>query len=163
MRRTVLAAVCAASSPAFANQATPPKTFEAFKADVLAQPGMAKAVRDIYAGSVVTAMRLRRLTMIGLLCKSLSQVDADTINANARKMLEEDSQMLPDADKGWAAAYLEGARAGALQSASLTDATGEADCRRFAEPGGPLTRIMTWTDKPQEAAPGILASPRTMP
>jgi|GEM_PF-419586 len=145
-----------------ATQADEPTT-EEIRRQLLAQPGMMKIMRDLFAGTAMQVVRLERLVGVGQLCRVLDQEDADEILRNGHAMLADSRRMIADEDAEWATTYLEGLRVGATQSADLLDVVDEDQCRKFAESGGALTRILTWTDKPQESSPGVRASPRTFP
>ena len=119
--------------------------------------------RKIFEGTAMTTVRIERLVAIGRICGSLSEADATVILRNAQGKLDADRANLDESDRDRAAAHLRALRTGALQSASLSDVTDPASCQRFAAPYGTLAKLLTWTDRPQEAAPGILASPRTIP
>lgn len=116
-----------------------------------------------WQGEATNAVRIERLVMIGQLCRVLDQADADTITRNAHAQLNYNRYALADQDKRRAKEWLKALRIGATQSARLSDATDEASCKRFAAPYGTLSKLLTWTDKPQEASPGVRASPRTFP
>ncbi|OUM75907.1 hypothetical protein AUC60_02065 [Pseudomonas caspiana] len=116
-----------------------------------------------WQGEAMNTVRLERLVMIGQLCRVLDQADADTITRNAHAQLNYSRYALADQDKRRAKEWLRALRTGATQSARLSDATDEASCQRFAAPYGTLSKLLTWTDKPQEASPGVRASPRTLP
>ena len=119
--------------------------------------------RALFTGVAMQTVRMERLVAIGQLCRSLSGETAALIVERASEELHKAQQELDGEDRQWAKAYLEGLRVGAFQSARLSEAADEPSCRRFVEPGGILTKLMTWTDEPQQAALGILAIPRTVP
>ncbi|MFV0625442.1 hypothetical protein ACBY01_15715 [Sphingomonas sp. ac-8] len=116
-----------------------------------------------FAALAVSMVRMERLVAIGQLCGSLNEETAALIVERASAEVLEARRDLADGDHTWADIYLEGLRAGAFQSAQLYDVADEQSCRRFAEPGGTLTKLLTWTDEPQQVSPGIIASPRTTP
>ncbi|WP_139230473.1 MULTISPECIES: hypothetical protein [unclassified Pseudomonas] len=116
-----------------------------------------------WQGEATNTVRIERLVMIGQLCRVLDQADADTITRNARVQLDYSRYALADQDRRRAKEWLKALRTGATQSARLSDVTDEASCQRFAASYGTLSKLLTWTDKPQEASPGVRASPRTLP
>ncbi|AHG43592.1 hypothetical protein N018_12555 [Pseudomonas syringae CC1557] len=116
-----------------------------------------------WQGEAMNTVRIERLVMIGQLCRVLDQADAETITRNARVQLSYSQFALADQDRRRAKEWLKALRIGATQSARLSDATDEASCKRFAAPYGTLSKLLTWTDKQQEASPGVRASPRTLP
>ncbi|WP_407315366.1 hypothetical protein [Pseudomonas sp. nanlin1] len=116
-----------------------------------------------WQGVAMNTVRLERLVMIGQLCRVLDQADADTIVRTASAQLNQSRFALADQDRRRAKEWLKALRMGATQSARLSDVTDEASCQRFAAPYGTLAKLLTWTDKPQEASPGVRASPWTLP
>lgn len=153
---------CLAAPVAFAGEEQADKRAEIRRA-LLAQPEMRKATLDIYKGQAALSARLNQLVSIGVLCHLLGEEDARTIHAAATRDLEDAAYMLDDADRGFADAYRQGVVAGMARAADpMEQVNGEA-CARFAKPGGLLTKIMTWTGKPQYTAAGTRASPRTIP
>ncbi|WP_201002244.1 hypothetical protein [Pseudomonas cichorii] len=116
-----------------------------------------------WQGEAMNTVRLERLVMIGQLCRVLDQADADTIIRNAHVQMEQSRYSLADQDRRRAKEWLKALRMGATQSARVSDVTDEASCQRFAAPYGTLSKLLTWTDKPQEASQGVRASPRTLP
>lgn len=119
--------------------------------------------RALFAAVAMRMVRMERLVTIGRLCGSLDEKTGALIVERASVELREVQQELGGEERARADAYLAGLRAGAFQSAQVTEAVDAPSCRRFAEPGGTLAKLMTWTDEPQEIAPGILANPRTVP
>lgn len=119
--------------------------------------------RTLFRSVATQAMRVRRLAHIGLLRRFLSAEDGDAIHATAHAMAEDARAALDRRDRAWAVAYDAGLRDGAMRSADPVDVTDAASRRRFAEPGGSLNRVLTWTGKPPRSVNGILMRPRTMP
>lgn len=124
---------------------------------------LAALQREAFRGAAVQAMRVRRMADIGRLCGLLSAQDDAAIRASADAMQEDERSLLAPGDAAMAEAYLNGLRDGAFRAADLRDVTDAASCRRFAEPGGPLDRILTWNGKPPRTVNGVLMSPRTTP
>jgi hypothetical protein len=171
LHRTLLAAflvpvvVGVAAPPARADAASAEQTAEQIaelRKVLLAQPGMREQILAGYKGQAATTIRLEWLVRTGIMCRLLADDDAKTIVAAAHEELEYNASLLADEDKATAEVYLDGVRAGAFRSAELTGELNEEACRHFGRPGGPLTKIMTWTGKRQYSAQGILASPRTI-
>ncbi len=127
--------------------------------DKLDQGSVARAM---YKGAVATAMKLKRLMLIGQICGVLSQDEATIIQDNADALIAGEATHLSSADAEWARSYREGVSDGAFRSADPADERSDEACHRFAAPGGPLGKIRTWTDKPIDEN-GIRLSPRTMP
>ncbi|MDJ0275896.1 hypothetical protein QLH51_03650 [Sphingomonas sp. 2R-10] len=119
--------------------------------------------RALFASLAVPMVRMERLVAIGQLCRSLNEETAALIVERASAEVLEARRELGGGDLAWADTYLEALRAGAFRSARLSDVADDPSCRRFAEPGGTLTKLLTWTDEPQQVSPGIAASPRTTP
>lgn len=126
-------------------------------------PDMAAIQRQLFQANAVLAVRIQRLVGIGLLCQVLSDEDAKLIQANAEEGAEYERSQLREQDREWAETYQQGLRDGAFRAADLMREINPEACQRFAAPGGDLVKILTWTDRPQEIAPGIRASPRTLP
>jgi hypothetical protein len=124
---------------------------------------LAALQRDAFRGAAVQAMRVRRMASIGRLCGLLSAQDDAAIRASADAMLADERSLLAPGDAAMAETYLDGLRDGAFRAADLRDVTDAASCRRFAEPGGALDRILTWNGKPPRTVNGVLMSPRTTP
>jgi hypothetical protein len=120
------------------------------------------ANRTLFKGAATTYARIQRFVLLGKLCHKLSEDDARTILANSRSELEEARSTLSDEDKDWAKTWQEAIVIGATQAASVSEAASEKECHRFAQPGGPLTKIMSWSGKPQ-SVDGVLVSPRSTP
>ncbi|MBT2245815.1 hypothetical protein JQK15_20075 [Sphingobium sp. BHU LFT2] len=120
-------------------------------------------LRRIFKAMAVQTVALERLATIGQLCRMVSDEDAQAIRRNAAGILEAHKNALHPEDQLWAGTYLEGMRIGATQSGILKEDRDEAGCGRFAQAGGALMRVMTWTDKPQYTKEGLLASPRMIP
>lgn len=116
-----------------------------------------------WQGVAMNTVRIERLVLVGQLCRVLEPSDAATIVRNAHAELDQDRRQLADQDRRRAKDWLRALRMGATQSARISDVTDEASCQRFAAPYGTLSKLLTWTDKPQEASPGVRASPRTLP
>jgi hypothetical protein len=154
----------AAIAPAQAGE-TPQQrvAFEKSRRKILARPGMAKMMHDLPAADVQDFARLECLVAIEKLCRLVEQADADQIIANGQAVLEKDWRMIADADVLWAQTNLHALRVGATQSAELRDAVDAHGRKKFAKPGGSLSTIMARTDKPQEIAPGVPATPRISP
>lgn len=133
------------------------------RSQMLAAPGMRETLLEAYKAQAVLSMRLQRLVTIGQMCRLLDDGHAGTIRAAATSDLEEAAFLVADEDKAMANAYLMGVEAGATRSADVLEAIDEVSCKRFAQPGGALTKIMTWTGEPQYTAAGTRASPRTIP
>lgn len=167
-RRTLLATLLlpfvigAAAPPARADDTSSDRTAELRKI-LLAQPGMREQLLASYKGQAATSVRLEWLIRTGVMCHLLAEDDAKTIFAAGNEELEYAASLLADEDKPAAEIYLEGARAGAFRSAEVISELNDEACRHFGRPGGPLTKIMTWTGKRQYTAQGTLASPRTIP
>ena len=121
------------------------------------------ANRMLFKGVARTYARIQRLVLIGQLCRKLSEDDARTILANSRSELEEVRSSLSDEEKNWAKTWQEAVLVGATQAADVSEAISESECERFAQPGGALTKIMSWRGQPPQSVNGILVSPRTMP
>ncbi len=87
-----------AVAPAHARQTTAPKAVDQGSDDlrrkILAEPGMAKVMHDLFAGTAMRIARLERLVAIGQLCRVLGQKDADEILANGRTELDDARSML---------------------------------------------------------------------
>lgn len=130
---------------------------------ITSRPEMAAMQRKMFEGMAMRMVRIERLVAIGKLCQVLAEDDADLILAAARAEIDHEQSLMVDADQPWGATYLEGLRRGAFQSADLVDATDPAGCEAFSRPGGALTKILTWTGRPQESSPGVRVSPRTLP
>ncbi|WP_292225508.1 hypothetical protein [Brevundimonas sp.] len=126
-------------------------------------PDMAAIQRQLFRGHAVLAVRIQRLVGMGLLCRLLSDEDALLIQNNANADADYERSRLPEKDREWAEVYTQGLQDGAFRAADLSQEIGPEVCQKFAAPGGPLVKILTWTDRPQEIAPGIRASPRTLP
>lgn len=120
------------------------------------------ANRKIFKSEAKTYARILRLVSIGRLCQRLSEDDAQAILNASRSELEDARSTLPDQDQEWAKTWREAVVVGATQAADVRDAIREQGCDLFAKPGGDLTKIMTWSGKPQ-IVDGILLSPRTKP
>ncbi|MBD8572869.1 hypothetical protein IFR09_00850 [Pseudomonas syringae] len=116
-----------------------------------------------WQGVAMNTVRIERLVLIGQLCRVLDPADAATITRRAHTELDQHTSPLTDRNLRRAKDWLKALRIGATQSARVSDATDEASCQRFAAPYGTLSKLLTWTDKPQEASPGVRASPRTLP
>lgn len=152
-----------ASSPQDARMVPP----AALAADCGTQPLHTAALlacsnRALFKGVARTHVRIQRLVLIGQMCGKLAEDDAKAILRNSSAELDEARAELSARDQDWAAVWQEALLIGATQSAAVTDAVNDAACTQFAEPGGLLTRIMTWSGKPQ-IVNGIMASPRTFP
>jgi len=132
---------------------------DAATGDKLDQAAVARAM---YKGAVTTAMKLKRLMLIGQICGVLSRDEATIIQDNADALIAGEATHLSSADSEWARSYREGVNDGAFRSADPADERSDEACRRFAAPGGPLGKIRTWTDKPIDEN-GIRLSPRTIP
>lgn len=130
---------------------------------IASRPEMAAMQRKMFEGMAMRMVRIERLVAIGSLCQVLAEDDSDLILAAARAEIDHEQALMVDADQPWGAAYREGLRRGAFQSADLLDATDSAGCETFSQLGGTLTKILTWTGRPQESSPGVRASPRTLP
>ena len=117
--------------------------------------------RVLFQSTAKIAMRIRRLVLIGQICRKLSEQDAAIILKNSIAEMEEARASLSGEDRNWSKTWLEGLATGTMQTVDPAEQD-EASCDRFAKPGGPLTKIMTWTGKPQYVG-GIIASPRTIP
>lgn len=116
-----------------------------------------------WQGMAMNMVRMERLVLIGQICRVLNPDDAQTILRNASAELAQHRFQLTDQYRSRAKDWLKALRIGATQSARVSDVTDEASCQRFAEPYGTLSKLLTWTDKPQESAPGVRASPWTLP
>jgi hypothetical protein len=119
--------------------------------------------RILFKRAAYDAVKIQRFVNIGVICRKLSEADSATISKNARAEMQDIYVTLPAQDQEWANTWVSGLSVGAMSIVDLTEYFQDpAACEKFAKPDGPLSRIMTWTDKPQVQG-GILASPRTMP
>lgn len=162
LRATAALALCLPAPVAFGQEEQADQRAE-IRRTLLGQPGMSKITLDIYKGQAALSARLNQLVSIGVLCHLLGEEDAQTINAAATADLDDAAYMLDDADRAFADAYRQGVVAGMARAGDPMDQVNDEGCARFAKPGGLLTKIMTWTGKPQYTAAGTLASPRTIP
>jgi hypothetical protein len=142
-----------------ADDASPDRTAELRKI-LLAQPGMREQLLASYKGQAATSVRLEWLIRTGVMCRLLAEDDAKTIFAAGNAELEYAASLLADEDKSAAEIYLDGVRAGAFRSAEVISELNDEACRHFGRPGGPLTKIMTWTGKRQYTAQGT--APRNL-
>lgn len=115
-----------------------------------------KQWQDVAANTV----RIERLVLIGQTCRVLGRDDGRTIIRNTHDELADARFRLAEDYRVRAKDWLKALRVGATQSASLSDMTDEASCKQFSAPYGMLAKLMTWTDRPQEIAPGVVAGPR---
>lgn len=159
MRKQLIASLVLACTVGLAG----PRVAAAQEARADAPPDMAAMQRQLFRGHAVLAVGIQRLVGMGLLCRVLSDEDAQLIQANADETADYERSRLSQHDREWAEAYLEGLQDGAFRAADLSRDISPEACERFAAPGGDLVKILTWTDRPQEIAPGIRASPRTLP
>lgn len=105
-------------------------------------------------------IRIERLVLIGQACQVLNRDDGSTIIRNAHYELEGARFRLAEEYRVRAKDWLRALRIGATQSANLSDMTDDAACKQFSVPYGMLSKLMTWTDRPQEITPGVVAGPR---
>lgn len=105
-------------------------------------------------------IRIERLVLIGQACQVLNRDDGSTIIRNAYYELEGARFRLAEEYRVRAKDWLRALRIGATQSANLSDMTDDAPCKQFSVPYGMLSKLMTWTDRPQEITPGVVAGPR---
>lgn len=134
----------------------------ALKAWAATNPEYAQAQYDLVKAHAGLAVRIERLTTIGVLCRLLTEEDTRLIIANARQEMEFGRSVLSDEQEADFAVFYDGLRYGAL-TAAAPDAPTPAECEAFARPGGTLIKLLTWTGRPQFISPGVLASPRTIP
>lgn len=125
-------------------------------------PAYAALQYDLVKAQASLAVRIEHLAGIGILCRVLSEDDARLIVANGREEMELGRSALFDEQQAEFAIYLEGLRQGA-RAAGGSEPPSPAQCETFAQPGGTLTKLLTWTGRQQFISPGILASPRTIP
>jgi len=126
------------------------------------RPRDAEVQYDLVKAQAGLAVRIERLVMIGLLCERLSEDDSRLIIGNAREEMAFGQSLLSEAQQADFALYYEGLRQGALVAAAPEPPRPEA-CEDFAQPGGTLVKLLTWTGRRQFISPGVLASPRTIP
>ena len=127
-----------------------------------ADPDYAKLQYDVVKAQAGLAVRIEYLAGIGILCRLLSEDDARLIVANGQAEMELGRSVLFDDQQAEFAIYLDGLRHGAL-AAGGSGPPSTAQCEEFAQPGGALIKLLTWTGRQQFISPGILASPRTIP
>lgn len=127
-----------------------------------ADPAYAQLQYDLVKAHASLAVRIEYLTGVGVLCRLLSDEDARLIVANGQEEMELGRSVLLDGQQAEFAIYLEGLRQGAL-AAGGSGPPSTAQCEEFAQPGGTLIKLLTWTGRQQFISPGILASPRTLP
>jgi hypothetical protein len=153
------AAGVAAAQPAGADEEA---ARAALKEWMAASPEYAKLQYDLVKAQAGLAVRIERLVMIGLLCERLSEDDSRLIIDSAREEMAFGQSLLSEAQQADFALYYEGLRQGALVAAAPEPPRPEA-CEDFAQPGGTLVKLLTWTGRRQFISPGVLASPRTIP
>lgn len=127
-----------------------------------ADPEYARLQYDLVKAQAGLAVRIERLAGIGRLCRLLSEEDARLIVANGREEMEFGQSVLSEDQRARFAIYLEGLRQGALIAAD-SGPPSPVQCEEFAQPGGPLVKLLTWTGRQQFISPGVVASPRTIP
>lgn len=159
----VLATGAIAQAPAQTTPADEEATYRALMREWMgADPAYAQLQYDLVKAQASLVVRIEYLTGIGVLCRLLSDDDARLIVANGREEMELGRSVLLEDQEAEFAIYLEGMRQGAL-AAGGSGPPSPAQCEEFAQPGGTLIKLLTWTGRQQFISPGILASPRTLP
>lgn len=160
------AALVLGAAPVVATQTSPPDDETAARAAIMewmsASPEYAKLQLDLVKAQAGLAVRIERLAVIGLRCELLSEEDAQLIIANARDEMEFGKSVLFEDQQADFALYHEGLRQGAFVAADPAMPRPD-ECEAFAQPGGTLVKLLTWTGRRQFISPGIVASPRTIP